>query len=349
MRALIEEPKIISMAHALGIHSGDLVEGIRDFCRRKVRALIAHSGLIQSIDDVERIVCEKLQITIIEVWNDADLEGIVDRYARKGKDTAFAYLKKNLDFETFATLIRCRRRIEDSGDRYVAVVDCRGDKGTKRFFSRWHEIAHVLTLFEQLQLPLHRSTMKKDAVETMMDIIAGDIGFYEPLFDPFLQEQLTAQGRLTFDGVRQIRSQFCPSASLQATLNACSTRASSPVVHLEAGMGFKREEERLLQSPQRELFASPKPKSQFRVLSTASNDAAKRRGLRIHKKMRIPTQSIISQVFSGAEEFSCFSAVENLQWWSSSRGTWLAPCEVVIEAMKVRERVWAIVTPTPNS
>jgi uncharacterized LabA/DUF88 family protein len=133
MHTLANEPKLISMAHALGIHSGNPVEGIKEFCRAKVRRLIAGIGDINSIEDLERIVCERLQITIIEVWSDAELDHVVEQYARKGKDTAFAYLKKNLDFETFATLIRCRRRIGETEDRYVAVVDCRGDKAAKRF------------------------------------------------------------------------------------------------------------------------------------------------------------------------------------------------------------------------
>jgi hypothetical protein len=67
MNALSDEPKIISMAHTLGVHDGNRVEGIRDFCRRKIGALVAGAGPINSIEEVERIVCEKLHITIIEV------------------------------------------------------------------------------------------------------------------------------------------------------------------------------------------------------------------------------------------------------------------------------------------
>lgn len=342
---LAEEPKIISMAHALGVHSGDPVVGIRDFCRMRVTALTGKRSKIGCIEDLERAVCDELKITIFEVWCDEDLERIVDEYARKRKDSAFAFLRKNLDFETFATLIRCRRPIGATDDTYVAVVDCRGEKGSKRFFSRWHEIAHVLTLFEQLQLPLHRSTVKKDAIEKMMDIIAGDLGFYPQLFDPLLQRQVAADGRLTFEIVRQIRTDFCPSASLQATLNACSTRTATPVLHIEAGLALKNEEERLLYSPQRELFPSAKPRRQLRVVSSTSNAAAKALRLRIHKKMRVPTESVVARVFNDAAEFSCQSAVENLLWWNSSGGTTLPRLPIMVEAMKVRDRAWAIITP----
>ncbi len=114
-------------------------------------------------------------------------------------------------------------------------------------------------------------------------------------------------------------------------------------------MGLKREEERQLASPQRELFASAKPQPKLRVTSAASNSAAKAIRLQVHKGMRIPPDSIISQVFNGAQEFASFSAVENLQWWSSSRGALLPPLSVVVEAIKVRDAVWAIITPAGNS
>ena len=34
---------------------------------------------------------------------------------------------------------------DDAPDRFVAVIDCRGSKLARRFFTRWHEIAHRLT------------------------------------------------------------------------------------------------------------------------------------------------------------------------------------------------------------
>jgi hypothetical protein len=203
-----------------------------------------------------------------------------------------------------------------------------------------------LTLFEQLQLPLHRSTIKKDAVEKMMDIIAGDIGFYVPLFAPLLHEHLAQKGHLTFDGIREIRSRFCPSASLQATLNACAAMTDTPLLHLEAGMGLKRNEERMATSAQTDLFPFPKPVPHLRVLSTASNKAARIVGIKVHRNMRVPRASIIARVFSDPEDFNCLTAPENLKWWTTSHGEHLTPMTVSVEAMKVRDRVWAIITPS---
>ena len=46
---------------------------------------------------------------------------------------------------TYGALVRRKNTTPDDLDRWVAVIDCRGDKLARRFFTRWHEIAHRLT------------------------------------------------------------------------------------------------------------------------------------------------------------------------------------------------------------
>ena len=345
MKPLSQEPQIISMAHALGIHEGNCVEGIKDFCRQKVRKMISHSGCIRSIDDLEELVCKKLNLTIIEVWGDGDLAALIERYARQERDIAFAALRKDLDSETFATLVRRKRREGENEDYYVAVIDCRGDKATRRFFTRWHEIAHMLTLVEQLQFPFHRSTIKKDPLEKLMDIIAGDIGFFDSLFSPVLSAEITRKGGLTFAGVENVRKAFCPTASLEATLNACAARLTTPAIILQAAMGFKREEERAMSSGQFDLFPTKKPLPQLRVLSAMPNRAARDAKLKVHPNMRVPEASVIAETFAQKAEFEAISAKENLHSWKTSDGDALQHTHILVEAMKVRNEVWAIVTP----
>lgn len=337
------------MAHGLGIHGEDRVAAIKRFCREKVQTLIGGTGPVHTVEELERRVCERLNLTIIEVWSDEDLKNVIETYARGERDLAFAGLKHDLDVETFATLIRRQRKTEDNEDQYVAVIDCRGEKGARRFFTRWHEIAHVLTLFEQLELPLHRSTVKKDPVEKMMDLIAADLGFFEPLFGPVLLAEVERNSGLTFDVAKKVRETFCQSASLEATLNACASQLMSPVILLQAAMGFKRSEERALNTPQGELFAGLKPVPQLRVAVSIPNVAARSAGLAVHQNMRVPEASVIGHVFSGPTEFESRVARENLNWWRSSDGDALGHAPVHVEAMKVRERAWAIITPVTAS
>lgn len=341
MTSLSDEPKIISMAHALGVHEGDRVKGIMEFCRRKVRALMAGAGTIRSIEDLERIVCEKLHLTIIEVWSDDDLAKLIEKYAKHEKDIAFAGLRRELTDETFATLLQRRRNEGESYFSYVAVIDCRSGKAARRFFSRWHEIAHVLTTVEQLQFPLHRSTHKKDAVEKMMDLIAGDIGFFDPIFIPLLKKQ--AESGLTFDVAEKVRSNFCPTASMEATLNACASRVPYPVIVVQAAMGYKKAEERAMSSNQGELIPADKPTPQLRVSAVMPNSPARAMGLVLPRNMRVPAGSVIMAAMQGDDHHRSVVENENLNWWRTSDGTALRHAPVRVEALRVRDRVWAII------
>ena len=199
-------------------------------------------------------------------------------------------------------------------------------------------------MFEQLQLPLHRSTKNKDAVEQLMDLIAGDIGFFEPLFSPVLEANVAEEGRLTFAGVEKVRQQFAPSASLEATLNACSNRIGTPVVLLQATLAFRKSDEQAIRDGQKDLFGSDSPKPDLRVVQVTSNDAARRQKIYIPKKMRVPADSVISQVFHDGVEHERGSSDENLGWWSTSDGDSLSELPVYVDAMKVRDQVWAIIS-----
>jgi hypothetical protein len=124
------------------------------------------------------------------------------------------------------------------------------------FFTKWHDIAHCLTSFEQFEMPFRRTTVtaiEKDPIEKLMDIIAGDVGFFDPLFRPFLEAEITHHGLITFQLVETMRTRFFNEASFQATLNACVAKSRTPTFNLEAGLGLKKGESELLLSTQRSL------------------------------------------------------------------------------------------------
>ncbi len=344
MNPLNKQPKIVAMANALGLRGENRVEAIMAHCRRQVRWLFEHFGPITSIQDVERIVSREMCIETIEVRSDEDIAAVKEKYGRQEKDPAFGAVDRELTHDTFATLIRRKCQPGQTKDRYVAVVDCRGEKGARRYFSRWHEIAHVLTMFEQLQLPLHRSTKNKDAVEQLMDLIAGDIGFFEPLFSPLLEAKVTEEGRLTFAVVEKVRQQFAPSASLEATLNACANRTGTPVVLVQATLAFRKSDEQAIRDGQKDLFSADSPKPDLRVVQVTSNDAARQQKVYIPKKMRVPADSVISHVFHDGVEHERGASDENLAWWSTSDGDSLSELPVYVDAMKVRDQVWAIIS-----
>lgn len=348
MKTLNQEPEIIAMANALHL-VGDPVESILDFCRKKIAKWIKEVGSIRTIWELERIVCEKLNLVIHEVWSDDDLDKLIKNYVDEG-DFIFDILKKDLDEQTFATLIRRKSLSPKSEDRYVAAIDCRGSKGPRRFFSRWHEIAHLLTLYRQMELPLHRSTIEKDPTEKLMDVIAGEIGFYDPMFEPVLNAELQTSGRFTFDVVENVRAQFCPDASSHSTLNACAARVKIPVVVLEIGMSLKKTEMRRVQSKQIELIPSKPPTPRLRVISSMPNAAARKISMQIPKYMRVPSISILTKIFKAETDSDLIptEANENLAWWTASDRSSLPDTQVSVQAIKVGDRVLAIVSLTSN-
>ncbi len=349
MKTLSQEAEIIAMANALRL-VGDPVESIIDFCRQKIARWIDGPRSIRTIWDLEKIICEKLNLVIHEVWNDDDLEELIRNYVEEG-EIVFAHLKADLDAKTFATLIRRKALRPNSEDRYVAVIDCRGNKGARRFFSRWHEIAHLLTLYKQMELPFHRSTIDRDPTEKLMDIIAGEIGFYDTLFRPALEAELRSQGRLTLDAVERVRREYCPDASFQATLNACAARAPAPVIVLEIGMGYKKSELRELHLAQLPLIPPKLPQPKLRVLSAVPNAAARKISFQIPRYMRVPVASIITGVFDNGTGLSigATETVENLNQWTSSNGSRLPNVKVDVQALKTGEHVLVIVSPVADS
>jgi hypothetical protein len=177
-----------------------------------------------------------------------------------------------------------------------------------------------------------------------VDLVAGDLGFFDPIFRPHLERELKA-APLTFDTVERVRNEFCPDASFESTLNACVDRCELPALLLKAAMILKSAEQAAVDSPQRELFQVPAPRRRLRVVSSLRNDAARKIGLHIPQHFRIPKSSIITRIF-GADIAAAISstAIENLSSWTTSKGNRLQSAKVHVAARKVGDDVAAILT-----
>src|SRR5712691_2478237 len=171
MSKLDRQLAVIRMASELGISPDkDPVRGVVDYCTRKIQGwLRSCAQLPGDLAELEALICEKMHLMFEEVWSNEDLERVIGKYVAM-KEFVFVKLRGDLDRETFATLMERSTATAVSPDRYVAVVDCRGEKASRRYFTRWHEIAHLLTLTRQLELPFHRSRKQRDPIEQLMDV-----------------------------------------------------------------------------------------------------------------------------------------------------------------------------------
>jgi hypothetical protein len=342
MIRLDHAPEVLDLAGQLGVGGAAPVEGILAHCRRRIDGWVAEAGGVATIDAVEALVTGRLQMVFEEIRTDEDFDRLTEIYARGKKEFVFAGLRPKFDDPsnmTYGALVQRRNAGANAPDRFVAVIDCRGNKLARRFFTRWHEIAHRLTTHCDMAEPVFRS--EHDPIERLMDEIAGHVGFYEPIFDPAYRQASQGKPLLTFGAVESVISQAFPAASFQATLFACARRLTTPVVYLEAALAHKKEVKRRLATPS--MFGDDPPPGELRAVKVIPNEAAQQQRFTIPTNMRVPADSVIYRLFD-AEPQASGDGQEDLSQWES-QGKPLERWAVVVEARKVPDRVIAIVQP----
>ena len=313
------------------------------FCQARVDRWVEEVSGVSDIDQLEALVKGRLQMVFEDVLSDADFDRLKDAYAVVRREFVFASLPMRFDDATFGMLIRREHVPLDAPDRYVAVIDCRGMKAARRFFTRWHEIAHRLTACGDDVEPRYRSA--KDPIERLMDEIAGRVGFYRAFMLPAFQQAMAGRARLTFDVAGTVIDLAFPAASFQATLCACARIAESPVVYMEAAIAYKAVVQRRVSNPTPSMFGDDEPPSgQLRAVTVVGNTAAQKVRFDVPTNMRVPASSVISRCFEGGAG-ETFSGHENLCSWEDSKGKRLADCEVAVEARRLIDRVIAVVQP----
>jgi hypothetical protein len=344
MSRLEHAAEVADLAADLGLAvAPNPVQAVLAHCRTRIDCWAAEAGGVTGIGQLEALVARRLQMVFEEVRSDADFDRITDKYARSKRDFVFAVMRTKFDDAenpTYGTLVR-RNVGDDAPDRFVAVIDCRGDKLARRFFTRWHEIAHRLTTHADPGAtgPAYRS--EHDPIERLMDEIAGHLGFYGPLFDPAFQQASGVNRLLTFETVEGVIERAFPAASFQATLFACTRRLPTPLLYLEAALAHKKHVERRMATPS--LFGDDPPPGELRAVKVVPNPAAQDDGFFIPTNMRVPAASVIRRLFD-AETPTSGNGLECLSQWES-QGKALQRRAVAVEGRKAANRVIAVVQP----
>ena len=334
---LKESPQIWKLACDLGLSpDGDPVSVILGFCRKKIRK-IAKEFKCATLSDLLNAAATVLGTRFVEVRCESDLDSLQEKYVRKG-EKRFATLRQDLAGDVLAITYRLTNN-RPWELPYVSVIDCRGDRASRAYYSRWHELGHLLTLTDQTRLSFTRThaetSQSRDPEETLMEIIAGTFGFWGELAAP------KDGGRITFQTIDQLRAQHCAEASAQASLIGFVSAWPSACVLVHAELGLKECDKRL--SSQNHLGFATEPVPELRAVKVSPNAAAKSAGIMIYENMRIPECSIIYKVFYG-EAFEG-TAEENLGDWTTSRGGRLANRRVLVEAKRTWGAVEALITP----
>jgi hypothetical protein len=333
---LDSKPQIHTLASDLGLKASDKpCQRIVQFVEARVKK-IAKTFTCKSLNDLLVAVANDVGTIFREIHSDADLEKIRDEYVSKN-ELIFANLANDLSqADDYAITIKVHpKRPWEPG--FVSVIDCRGDKKFRIYFTKWHELAHLLTLTPQMRLVFRRSHSREnsnDPEEGLMDVIASSVGFL-PAFMPD-----NVPGELSFESISEIKKEFCPDASAQAALIGIVKAFPNPCILVQAELALKRRDAHV--EPQYGFGFQSRPTPSLRAVHATVNTAARELGLQFFKNWRVPTDSIIANVFANG---GYAEADEDLAWWSTSSGNCLGSHPVRVKAKRMVDGVQALLIP----
>jgi hypothetical protein len=339
MAALRESAQVYQLARELGIRvskSDELVHAIMQYCEQKISQLMQGLPDCEALTEMLEWVANRLGTSFIMIHTDEDLQRVKQEYLER-REPGFIQLEEELGPHVFGLTIKLQNR-EPWEQEFISIIDCRGEKAVRSYFTKWHEIAHLLTLTRHKRLAFKRThtfVNGGDPEERLMDIIAGHFGFYPRIARKFMNEEIS------FNAIGRLREQLCPEASLQSSLINFVRCWHHPCILLRAELALKKDEETQLCQGRFDFLDAPQPV--LRAGQVSPNDLARKRRFTIHENMRVPECSIISRVFSEAVLYD--EAEECLSWWEASNGTRLPQCAVRVKARQSGQSVEALVIP----
>lgn len=351
MPGLGHDTSVQQLARSLGLPGrGDVLPQLRKLAIDRIDRIVSEwAERIPTLDDLLRIVASRLSVCIERITEDRDVARIAQ--------TRSAYVAR------LGALLRCEfiagktegllieHQDPRPGDRrYLVVIDARGERAVRAFFTTWHEVAHVITTPPQLELKLLRRTLNedgrpKDPTESAVDYVAGAIAFYQPIFGPALNRALRECCGLTFEAVERARHAVAPNASTFAACVAAVRSVEEPACFVRAEARLKPAEQRRLRSAQFTLgapFEEATPKAKLRLVDVVANDAARSVGLRLHEHLRVPPTSVLSDLQDlGTASERCGSE-DQRQWETSAHGS-LEPLPLLVNAVRRGTSVYGLI------
>lgn len=333
---LATNPVVWRLATDLGLKpTGDPLKVIVNFTRQRIRTLREEFSC-STLTSLLAAAAAKVDTLFVEIHTDEDLQTVKKKYIREG-EFAFANLESQLTPDVYAITFK-RGAMQPLERRFISVIDCRGEKGARCYFSKWHEIAHLLTLTSQQRLKFCRSHVPaeiKDPEEAVMDVIAGELGF----FDDIVRSHLKSPP--SFATIAELRKCLCPEASTQASLIGFIRAWRNPCLFVEAGWALRKRDAELKSQGSFAFHVPAAPA--LRAVHVTPNDAARRSSLFIPWNMRVPEQSVIARVLT--DNIPELEASENLSWWTTIDGARLPALPVNVLARRAGRRVHVLITP----
>jgi hypothetical protein len=335
---LKQSKKIWTLAKDLGIrHIDNPVSDILDYCEKKFRKFLKHASDCTTLSELLNWSAAMLGTVFEEIHSDADLMNLKNKYMKMG-EKIFAILEEQFTDEVCGiTLERTNR--EHWEPAFVSVIDCRGTRALMAYFTKWHELAHLLILTDQMRLSFKRTLHlpDKDPEEKLVDLIAGKFGFYAPLINPHIS------GEISFEKINSLRETLCSDASYLASLLGFVKAWPEPCMLILCQKALKKcEQGQLCQGA---LSFKEQPVPVLRAVRVTQSDTARKNNFTIHRNMRVPEDSVIQSLQEDGTVYA--EAIEDLSWWQSSDGSVLPKFQIKVEAKKLWDDIYALISLSP--
>jgi hypothetical protein len=350
MAQLARDPKVVKLAKDLELDwRGDCLAAIREYALGQVEVIQRDSPIpIDDLDALRLMVADKFRVRLEFIREDTDIERIAAVYS-----DFHPFLRRRLDVEfvrgTTEGITLEREEWDPRVFRYLAVVDARGGRAARAYFTAWHELAHLLVHPSQLPFPGFRRTpaateREKDPIESVVDHVAGRVAFYPPFFRPALERATGDHGGLNFAALEAARDAAAPTASLFATAMGSIQLVDTPSLLVTADMALKAEERRFSKGPQQAFdFATTTIREKLRVTTVAPNDIAAGSRLAVRRNMRVPADSVLAQAHASTVDVT-LGAYEDQEWWETSRGGPLQALQLRVEAARRGRYVYGLIS-----
>lgn len=330
MTDLAHNPKLKQLARNLHIpDSGDCLRELRDHAVASVQQMLREWS-VETIGELRRLVADKLSVKIELIAEDQDTELLAEKYGPVMSGFRRLIKAEFIKGDTEGLLID-NPKPGKGGRDYLVIVDARGSRRARAYFTAWHELAHLLlyprkqAVFEGFRRTPTPEAKLKDPLESAVDHIAGLLAFWEPLFKPALLN--AAAGNLSLESIERACLEVAPDASLQAACLSVIRIWEEPVAFVTAAI-----------SPKSDGTAFS-----LRVQSIVANDLAREIGCEVRKQMRIPAHSAISKAF-GDMLGKTYRQMENQADWEVSGHGSLDALDWQIEAVRRGPLVYGLLT-----
>ncbi|MGE3672581.1 MAG: hypothetical protein AB7K71_23110, partial [Polyangiaceae bacterium] len=345
MTSLARDPVVLKLARDLGLSwRGDCLAHVRSFALERVARLI-EGFPVENLDALRRILANRLRMGIEFVRSEADLGRIAQQYASfdssLGARVHHEFLRSNTE-----GIVLQRQEYDATGIRYLAVIDARGERAVRAYFTAWHELAHLLIYPPQLAFPGFRRSPdpdnRKDPLEAVVDNVAGTVAFYEPIYGPAVEQAVLEHGRLSFAAIDSARSIAAPEASCFAAAIAAVRYADHPVLLVRIGLGLKKAQAREARSGQGSFSFAPPEAPTLRALDVIGNDRVADSEFAIRRNMRVPVGSALETAFQSQVDCD-FAADENQSSWETSQAGSQPPLRISVEAVRRGGHVYGLI------